>query len=521
MSIFYQEENSSQGFLPEYSTSNAEVFRAGVEEAIADNPFTRIKQYTETQIAEGRVIPKKEAEEQARAAGVQVHNLDDGGIKEGALARLIERQYQKKVRQETIAAAEPGFMKGTAELTGGLVGSLIDPIGFAMNFFPVVGQAKYAGWLAKAAGPMERAAIRGAVGAAEGAVGAALLEPLNYTLAGELGDDYTMANSLMNIAFGTAMGGGLHMGGGALSDAFARGRSPDLATPKGEIPERLAEMPHEARVEMGQAAIAQLADDRPVEVHLIAERASASREERTALAKTLDPEAWDDAQFDYVRAERDSVQETVNTFQSQIDEIEPKYAEAVTRLEEIDTKLRQSENLQAREVVELREEEMRLSKQVDQYEQELTRIEAEQAKHSELFNTHDTKFREMNQRRKDSYQKAGQQIDPREEFRWKQEQDEKFKAAVVKQATTEPEPTYIPKDVLDRMNEEINNLPPETAIEEAKLQLEEGEVMLKEQLDQMGLERPEALVQADENVKLAQEHNAAVESFARCAARRG
>lgn len=516
------------GFIEDYSTSLGDVMQAGFDDALATNP-TKLWYESEKRFFiethRGNMISKEEAEKRASEAGVKVHNIKDTGINDEVLGLLIERQYQAKKRAETISASKESWLltKG-AELTGGFGGSMLDPIGLAANFVPVVGEARYAKWLAQAAGPLERAGVRAAVGGAEGLVGAAILEPAVAGYAKQLGDDYTMANSLMNLAFGTAMGGGFHMGGGAISDALARKRSPEFASPKGEVAERLSEMPHEARVEMGTTAVAQLADDRPVEVHVIAERIGATREERTNVAKEIDPEAWDDGKLDYARQEKESAQAVIDDVQRQIDEIEPQYAEVVNRLQEIDAEIKAKpvEEMDPKRLMDLRSEEEVLAKKADQFEREMTAFETEQKKYADLFDHHDNAFREMNQRRRESYQKAGQQLDGVEEIRWKQVQDEKFKQEIIEQATREPKPQYIDQSVLDRMNEEVNNIPsPDRQIDEAKFQLEEGEMLLKEQLDQMGLERPDDLIKADENVKLAEEMNRASEALARCATRRG
>jgi hypothetical protein len=55
-------------------------------------------------------------------------------------------------------------------------------------------------------------------GVTEGAVGAALVEPLVYSAAKRVQADYGAADSLLNIAFGSILGGGLHVGIGKLRD---------------------------------------------------------------------------------------------------------------------------------------------------------------------------------------------------------------------------------------------------------------------------------------------------------------
>ena len=55
-------------------------------------------------------------------------------------------------------------------------------------------------------------------GAIEGAGGALLLEPLVYGAAQRIQADYDLYDSLLNVAFGTVLGGGLHVGAGKLRD---------------------------------------------------------------------------------------------------------------------------------------------------------------------------------------------------------------------------------------------------------------------------------------------------------------
>ena len=49
-------------------------------------------------------------------------------------------------------------------------------------------------------------------------MGAAVVEPIVYGVAQKVQADYGLADSLLNITFGTILGGGLHVGAGKLKD---------------------------------------------------------------------------------------------------------------------------------------------------------------------------------------------------------------------------------------------------------------------------------------------------------------
>jgi GNAT superfamily N-acetyltransferase len=262
--IIGTEEHSDPGYLSEYKATTGDVFGASFQDAIADNPFTKMMAYAEKKSAGGQRVSKEDAHLKAKEQGVSIGDIPDDGMNSDAIDLLIERQYQKKRRGEVISSAGDGFGNSVAQFSGGLAGSFLDPLNIAMSFIPVVGQAKYASWLAKASGPLARAGIRAGVGAAEGFVGSALLEPANYALSQELGDDYTSADSLMNVAFGTVMGGGLHMGMGAISDAISMKKG--NIEPLGPVAKQVDGMDPEVRMEFNRTAIAQAMEDRRIDV---------------------------------------------------------------------------------------------------------------------------------------------------------------------------------------------------------------------------------------------------------------
>lgn len=226
------------------------VFGAAFEEAFTTNPSTALYRMEGlTQEQEGRAVvmgpesyfapnqgrlepdsplmSAQDARDKVDSLGLKL-NIPEQGIRSGALDVIIQRQQEQLARQQILARAGSSF--GT-QLSAGLAASILDPINVASAFVPVVGEARYAAMLGRAATPLARAGVRAGVGALEGAVGAAIVEPLPLLAARQDQTDYDLSDSLANIAFGAVLGGGLHTVGGAISDRLRR----NIAT-ESEIP---------------------------------------------------------------------------------------------------------------------------------------------------------------------------------------------------------------------------------------------------------------------------------------------
>jgi hypothetical protein len=174
-------------------------------------------------------ISAESARERVAGAGLSL-KVPDEGISQGALDILIQRQREQLARQQVIARSPSGRL-GT-QVAAGLAASLLDPLNIASAFVPVVGEARYAALLEGAATPLARFGVRAGVGTVEGAVGAAIIEPLPLLAARQDQTDYSLTDSLANIAMGGVLGGGLHSVGGAVSDALRR----RLATDQTNLP---------------------------------------------------------------------------------------------------------------------------------------------------------------------------------------------------------------------------------------------------------------------------------------------
>jgi hypothetical protein len=166
-----------------------------------------------------------EANFRVKQAGLEKHltlpNQPD--IPHAQLEIMIRQAQARRDREATIERGPDGFIPSALQVgTSFLVGA-VDPINVASAFVPIMGELRYGKLLAGAGDSLSaRLAVRAGVGAAQGAAGQALLEPLDWWAHTQQGRDFGMANVLENLMFGAALGGGLHAGGGFISDAYRR-----------------------------------------------------------------------------------------------------------------------------------------------------------------------------------------------------------------------------------------------------------------------------------------------------------
>jgi hypothetical protein len=161
-----------------------------------------------------------------------------------AEAKLLNKWKREELkRQNVLSRATPGILPGAARLGVGFLVQAVDPLNVASAFIPIVREARFA----QLSGRLGVTGARLTRGAAEGFVGAAVVEPLVYLQAQSEQADYDAYDSLLNLAFGTALGGGLHAGFGKISDWI-----------KGQ--------PIELRETALRGAVAAIAENRPVRV---------------------------------------------------------------------------------------------------------------------------------------------------------------------------------------------------------------------------------------------------------------
>ena len=142
----------------------------------------------------------------------------DEPTRRGVAELLAEDKRDERRRAAIIARSPQGVFPGVARFGAALAGAMMDPLNIASAFVPVVGQARFAGLVAR----LGTTGARATKGVIEGTVGAALVEPVVATLAIRQQRDYRMSDAIVNVALGGVLGGGLHVGVGAVADAVSR-----------------------------------------------------------------------------------------------------------------------------------------------------------------------------------------------------------------------------------------------------------------------------------------------------------
>ena len=235
--------------IEDYPASSGEVFGAAFQRAIDTGITDVFARGTEAFIgqAAAKADPARyavrgaDAKAEAAKRNVALDLDDDAELSRPELDTMLRLKERERKQLQTMGRRPQTWGGFAVELSGGLAGSLMDPAQAAASFIPVVGQARYARYLAGAKTGLGRAGVRAGVGAVEGLAGAALLEPLVYTRAQSLGLEYTTTDSFMNLAFGTVLGGGLHVMGGAALDAVSPARRAAIDAPDVKARAALAE----------------------------------------------------------------------------------------------------------------------------------------------------------------------------------------------------------------------------------------------------------------------------------------
>lgn len=219
--------------LDAYPTSLGQVLGATAEESWIRNPGPslmrlmgrgRMDPTVTTEFGEEipnpvrRDVPILPPEDANARYGIEGHLRFDRDTPEPVAAELNALKRDELARKDVLARGPDGAGTMAAQLATGFAVSLADPINVGSAFVPVVGQARYAAWAARM-GTTGARALRGSI---EGAAGAALVEPIVLAAASAEQADYGVTDSLLNLAFGTALGGGLHVALGALGDRFGR-----------------------------------------------------------------------------------------------------------------------------------------------------------------------------------------------------------------------------------------------------------------------------------------------------------
>lgn len=263
---------TAQDFEPSFKNSVG----AAVREAWMESYFPVARDNFEVMTAGGVKLPLPEA--QAYADSIGGFFKPDAEYSREQIDLLSERQ-RDIAKVQSIRERTPwdwgSPVRGLAMFGAGLA----DPLNLATAFVPwtrsVASLRALQATASKSASFGTRLGARVALGAADGGISTAVLEPLYFAGRQTLGDDYDAVDSLANIAFGTAFGGGVHAIGGIGSELYRRVRNRgavervadvnagavlgDEALPVGAVT-RVAELPERLRQDIARSIVARDAD---------------------------------------------------------------------------------------------------------------------------------------------------------------------------------------------------------------------------------------------------------------------
>jgi hypothetical protein len=275
--------------VDQYRAGLGEYLDAVASDAWANNPVMQGVRLLQAGIADEtakdrgeQLLTPAEASDRGRDMGLRF----EAPIAEGAFNVIADAKRNQLANEAVFKRArlEDGY--GTLHwLLGGgteFLVSAADPLNIASAFVPVVGEARYAMWAARL-GRLPAALAKGAV---EGAAGQAMLEPLQALHARQMGDEYGMLDTLTNLAFGGGLGVVLHgaaYGAGAgfrfLRDRYRvvepqePGGRPSITVekvdeppPRQPIAEEMEKLRPETKETAMRTAVAQLVQDKPVDV---------------------------------------------------------------------------------------------------------------------------------------------------------------------------------------------------------------------------------------------------------------
>jgi len=257
----------SKTLLSDYAITTGEALSAYEDDALRFSPLPAILRGVEQfQAQRDETSPVLTiADQNAKIAEAEVRLKAEEGIRESTLDILIERKRDEAKEQDAIARASGWQTAGG--FAAGFVVAAFDPLNVATAYIPVAGPAMYASRLAAQTTRMGRLGTRVGFGAAEGLVGAAAVEPIVALQAANEQADYTMADTLMNLAFGTVLGGGLHGAIGAVGDTINAQRDRAVrdtiaAQRRAAVDEAFARLTPQQREELVRVNLAAAFEDR-------------------------------------------------------------------------------------------------------------------------------------------------------------------------------------------------------------------------------------------------------------------
>lgn len=186
----------------------------------------------------------------------------------GYVNLLVEKKKDELKKQQIVQRGPQNIFAKSSYFISGLGAAFLDPINIGASFIPVVGQARFLNNVARYG--VTRA--RMLKGVQEGFVGNVAVEPLSYISANQEQRDYTAANAITNVMFGTVLGGGLHVSFGKIGDVYKK------YTGKENIYTKIANADPALREDLLKYTIGQLVQNKRINIAAFLEHTKIARE---------------------------------------------------------------------------------------------------------------------------------------------------------------------------------------------------------------------------------------------------
>lgn len=221
-------QGTQQYTLQEFEPTSTQKLGAAIREAWLESYGPTLSDWYEARSDDEPKLSGGEVSSMVKEWGVPfAGSRDDGVYSRRQMETLLNRQRElmaiRDVRERTPwSLGSP--LRGLAMFGAGIV----DPLNLATAFVPWTRMIPAMSGMRAAAysdSLAVRTGSRAVIGGTDAGISTMALEPFYASMRRDLGDDYTAVDSLINIAFGTAFGAGVHTLGGAAGDLIRRSRT--------------------------------------------------------------------------------------------------------------------------------------------------------------------------------------------------------------------------------------------------------------------------------------------------------
>lgn len=225
MTLYFDQGGTDRVTLQDIEPSFGAKMGAAVDEAWLESYGPTAVDWVNKKRQGGEPLSAVAAAEKIKGSGLSVSlKPKDNEYTDAQLDVVLGRQREltiaKDVRERT-----PWDMGSAVRGVAMFGAGLADPINLATAFVPwtrAVGAARSLEAARLSSSAMTRFGGRAGLGAIDAGISTAALEPFYAGMRRSLGDDYDSMDSVANIAFGTAFGGGVLGLGGVGVDAFRK-----------------------------------------------------------------------------------------------------------------------------------------------------------------------------------------------------------------------------------------------------------------------------------------------------------